>query len=129
MDADEIIEALETSSETNILRVTSKDHAMLAGIRVKNGNPEWFFYDPNSGLAKFATPEAMKKGLHNTLENGALSATFNSYGRKRGGRDFNVSKFDPADVDGGSFSRNRVEKLSSVELPDPDELIAVQVVR
>ncbi len=128
MDADEIIEALETSSKTKLLRLASKDHAMLAGVRVKNGKREWFFYEPNSGLAKFSTLEAMKEGLHKTLENGALSVTFNFYGTKRGGHDFNVSEFDPTDVDGGSFSRSRVENLSSVELPDPDELIAVQVV-
>jgi len=129
MDADDIIEALERSPKTKLLRVTSKDHAMLVGISVKSGKPEWLFYEPNSGLAKFARPDAMKEGLHKALENGALSATFNPYGKKRGGHDFVVSEFDPADIDGGSFSRSRVEMLSSVELPDPDELLAVQVVR
>ncbi|WP_311882968.1 MULTISPECIES: hypothetical protein [unclassified Pseudomonas] len=128
MDADEIIEALETSANSKILRLTSKDHAMLAAIRVRNGKPEWLFYEPNSGLVKFATPEAMKEGLHKALESGALSVTLNTYGSKRAGRDFNVSEFHPADIDNGSISRNRVEDLSSFELPDPDVLIAVNVV-
>jgi hypothetical protein len=128
MDADEIIVALETSPKTKILRIASKDHAMLVAVRVRNGKPEWLFYEPNSGLAKFATPEAMKRGLHKALESGALSATFNHYGKRRGGLDFNVSEFDPADIDSGSISRSRVENLSAFELPDPYELIAVAVV-
>ncbi|WP_277759119.1 hypothetical protein [Pseudomonas sp. A34-9] len=128
MDAEDIIEALETSPRTKILRIGTKNHAMLAGIRVRNGKPEWLFYEPNSGLAKFATPEAMRKGMDKALESGALSVTFNTYGGRRAGRDFNVSEFHPADIDNGSISRSRVEKLSSIELPDPDVLIAVNVV-
>ena len=128
MDADDIIDALETSPTTKVLRIATKDHAMLAGIRVRNGKPEWIFYEPNSGLAKFATPEAMREGMRRTLDTGALSATFNTYGQKRAGRDFNVSEFDPTDIGNGSISRNRVERLSAVELPDPDELVALRVV-
>lgn len=126
MDADEIIDALESSPDSKTLRLASKDHAMLAGIRVRNGRPEWFFYEPNSGFAKFSSPESMRQGMHKVLESGALAATLNTYGRKRGGRDFNVSEFDPADIDNSSISRNRVENLSSVELPDPEELVTVQ---
>ena len=108
----EIINELLSSPTSKTLRIGSKDHGMIAGIRVKAGKPEWFFYEPNSGMATFNTLKSMQDGLENVLDTGQIATTLNTYGSKRGAREYNVSEFDVSDMN-----------KSNVYLPEVQEML------
>lgn len=126
--ADNIIQDLLGSADSKSFRISTRNHGMVAGIRVIDTKPLWFFYDPNAGLAKFETIEAMKGGLHRVLESGALASTYDTFKNTKGGRVYEVSVFRLDDIDDDYI--DRVEDLSHIELPDlPDELFSIQVVQ
>jgi hypothetical protein len=126
MSADNIIANLLASPDSKSLRISTRDHAMVAGTRVIDGQSSWFFYDPNAGLAKFETIQSMKDGLHKVLESGALPNTYTTFKNTKGGRVYQVSEFRLADIERDYI--DRVEDLSHTELPDlPDELFSIQI--
>jgi hypothetical protein len=128
MSADNIIADLLSSPDSKSLRISTRDHAMVAGVRVIDGKPAWYFYDPNAGLAKFESIQSMKEGLYKVLESGALASTHNTFRNTKGGHVYQVSEFRLDDIDPDYI--DRVEDLSHVELPDlSDELFSIQVVR
>jgi hypothetical protein len=95
MGAQNIIDDLADSREQKILMIGTKSHGMVAGTRFIEGKQEWFFYDPNSGMAIFASRETLQEGLSKALGDGALAKTFQTYGTKRGGADYAVNEFKP----------------------------------
>ncbi|MCR8935000.1 hypothetical protein [Pseudomonas sp. S11A4] len=95
MGAQNIIDDLADSREQKILMMGTKSHGMVAGTRFIEGKQEWFFYDPNSGMAIFASRETLQEGLSKALGDGALAKTFQTYGTKRGGADYAVNEFKP----------------------------------
>lgn len=128
MSADNIIADLLSSPDSKSLRISTQDHAMIAGVRVIDGKPVWYFYDPNAGLAKFESIQSMKEGLHKVLESGALASTYKTFRNTKGGRVYHVSEFRLDDIDPDYI--DRVEDLSHFELPDlPDEFFSIQVVQ
>jgi hypothetical protein len=99
MDAQKIIDELADSLEQKILMIGTKSHGMVAGTRFIDSQQEWFFYDPNSGMAIFTTKETLQEGLSKALGNGALANTFQTYGKKRSGADYAVNAFKPDDLE------------------------------
>lgn len=112
----EIISRLARFQTSTTVRIGTRDHAMLAGVRVENGKKEWFFYDPNSGLVKFNNSMVMQEGMEKVLNSGNLAATNNTLRSPAGGRQYSVSIFDPSDVNRPGIDANAVADLSGIEL-------------
>ena len=94
----QIIEDLTNSPTSKTLRIGEKDHGLIAGIRVKDGTTDWFFYDPDAGLVKFQTLQSMQEGLDKVLSSRLSAPTRKPYGTKRGTIEYNVSEFHSRDV-------------------------------
>lgn len=110
----QIIEDLTNSPTSKTLRIGEKDHALLAGITVKDGITQWFFYDPNAGLVKFRTLQSMQEGLDNALSSGLTAATRKPYGKKHGTLTYNVSEFQARDL-----SADKVDGAAVAQLMTP----------
>lgn len=115
MDAQNIIDELVASRDSKILMIGTKSHGMVAGTRFTDGKQEWFFYDPNAGMAIFETRQTLQEGLSKALGDGALANTFQTYGKKRGGADYAVNEFRPGDVELTDV-RETLENFSSMPL-------------
>lgn len=113
---EDIIEELTNASATTLLKIASKDHALLAGTKIENGQTEWFFYDPNGGLAKFTTLDAMRKGIRNVLNKGKTAAVLNTELSPFGARLFSVSTFGSTDLVRPGIDPDIVRNLSNVAL-------------
>lgn len=114
--AEDIIEDLSNASASMLMKIASKDHALLAGAKIENGQKQWFFYDPNGGLATFTTPEAMQKGIRNVLNTGKTAAVLNTERSPFGARLFGVSKFELSDLTRPGIDPDVVRNLSNVPL-------------
>lgn len=115
MDAQNIIDELVDARDEKMLMIGTKSHGMLAGTRFTAGKQEWFFYDPNSGVALFDTQKTLQEGLSKALGDGALAKTFQPYGTKRGGADYAVNEFKPDEVEISDI-RSTLENFSSAPL-------------
>ena len=95
-----IINNLATFKMSTTVRIGTKDHAMLAGVRVDpdSGKKEWFFYEPNSGYATFNNAMSMREGLENVLDSGKIAAINNTLKSRTGTRQYTVSGFEPSDL-------------------------------
>lgn len=112
-----IINDLSTATTSTYLRISTADHAMLAGIRIKNGTKEWFFFDPNGGLVKFDNVAAMQAGLEKALNSGAHAATLNPKRSLTGHPEFQVSRFHPKDMINENIDSFAVSLMISEPLP------------
>lgn len=95
---DQITSELTSASPPRTLRIATQDHALVAGVTERNGQPVWFYFDPNFGLAKFDSAEAMEKGLERTLNRGTSPFRHRAYGESRSTPEYQVSDFDTADM-------------------------------
>ena len=95
---DQIASELTSASPPRTLRIATQDHALVAGVTERNGQPIWFYFDPNFGLAKFDSAEAMEKGLERTLNRGTSPFRHRAYGESRSTPEYQVSDFDTADM-------------------------------
>ncbi|MGR2708055.1 hypothetical protein B7453_18365 [Pseudomonas sp. IB20] len=98
IDSQRIINDLSTATTSKYLRISTEDHAMLAAVRIRNGKKEWFFFDPDSGLAKFDNLQSMRNAMEKLLDRGAMAATLKPFMSAQGTRQFYVSPFQPNDV-------------------------------
>ncbi|RUP82197.1 hypothetical protein D8M40_12685, partial [Corynebacterium propinquum] len=99
------------------IRIGTVDHAMLAEVRIKNGKPEWFFFDPNAGLVKFTNLQSMEKGMEELLNSGQSAALHNTRRTLTGKRAYSISTFDPGHVNNRpGINPDAVRELSSVTL-------------
>ncbi|WP_338476468.1 hypothetical protein [Pseudomonas khavaziana] len=97
----EIVPELSSATETKMLRVSSMDHGILVGVIIRDGKKTFFIYDPNFGMARFPTSEALKEGLDNLLS-GEGTPTI-QFHRTYDGKDPNIpeykrSEFSDADL-------------------------------
>lgn len=111
---DEIIEKMLSSPTSVTLRIGTRDHAMLAGTRIKDGKPEWFFYDPNAGLVTFTNLRAMEAGMENALNSGLTAALHNTDRTLTGKRAYTISVFEPGNLNRPGIDADAVRDLSSV---------------
>ncbi|MCR4538297.1 hypothetical protein NUV89_07820 [Pseudomonas sp. 18.1.10] len=112
----DIISKLAAFQTSTTVRIGTRDHAMLAGVRVESGKKEWFFYDPNAGLVKFNNSMAMQEGMEKLLNSGTLAATNNTLKSPTGARKYTVSTFEPSDVNRAGIDANAVADLSDITL-------------
>ena len=112
-----IIDDLSRSTTSKYLRISTEDHAMLAGIRVKDGQKEWFFFEPNGGLVRFDNVESMREGIEKILNSGGVSATLRPKISPGGKKGFHVSAFHPDDIVTDKVDSFAVSMMVSRPLP------------
>ncbi|NMZ41905.1 hypothetical protein [Pseudomonas proteolytica] len=104
----DIIGELGSATATTTFKISDKGHGVIAGVIVENNNKSFFFYDPNFGLAKFPTQQAMEKALESLLNSGKVGSTFKPFGADRAMPEYDVSVFSDSDfyVQSGSINPN-----------------------
>ena len=112
----DIIEDLTNSPGSKTLRIGTKDHAMIAGIKVEGGKTDWFFYEPNSGMVTFKTLQSMQEGMEKALNSGNIAAMLHPYGSKRGAREYYVSAFAATDFDIPGINKAALQNLFDTAL-------------
>ncbi|MGF6094020.1 hypothetical protein [Pseudomonas sp. 18175] len=115
--AERIINQLTRATKSTYLRISTQDHALLAGVRFKDNKKEWFFFEPNGGLVKFDNLESMQKGMAKVLDSGAVSATLKPHVTSLGTREFLVSPFHPDDLVTEAVDSFAVSLMVSNPLP------------
>lgn len=113
---DEIIDKMAKSTTSTTIKISERGHGMLAGVRFKDGKPEWFFYDPNAGLVKFTDFKAMEAAMENVLNSGLMAAMRNTERTLTGQRAYSISTFTPSDLNQPGIDVEAVTALSSVAL-------------
>ena len=111
----QIASELTNAAPPRTLRIATQDHALLAGVMERNGRPVWFYFDPNFGLAKFDSAEAMEKGLERTLNRGTSPFRHRAYGESQSTPEYQVSYFDTVDM-GAYRNRADVTRMASAQL-------------
>lgn len=111
----QIATELTDANPPRSLRIATKDHALLAGVMVRDDKPVWFYFDPNFGMAQFDSAEAMKNGLERTLNRGTSPFQHRAYGTNPGTPEYQVSYFESGDM---QFYRDsaQVHRIASVPL-------------
>lgn len=94
----EIAAELSNAAPPRTLRIATRDHALLAGVMTRDNKPVWFYFDPNFGLARFDSADAMKNGLERTLNRGTSPFQHRALGENPGTPEYRVSDFDASDV-------------------------------
>ncbi|RFD24753.1 hypothetical protein CER19_24985 [Pseudomonas sp. GL93] len=90
-----IINELSKATPPTLLSISTKDHGLLAGVTLNSNNQkEWFFFNPNFGLATFPDEASMRKGLEVSLNSGWSAGTLNPVDVVSGVPEFNVSYFN-----------------------------------
>lgn len=92
-----IITDLAHATTSKTLRVSAIDHAMLAGLNKEGERPEWFYFDPNFGLATFNTAHAFQDGLERTLNRGISPFRHRALGTDPAVPEYNVSELKRSD--------------------------------
>jgi hypothetical protein len=92
-----IIAELANSPQSITLKISDNGHGIIAGVRIENNNKLFYLYDPNFGLAKFPSKEAMEKGLERLLNSGPVATTFKPVGYESSMPVFDVSTFTDTD--------------------------------
>jgi len=110
----EIAAELSHAAPPKTLRIATRDHALLAGVMTRDNKPVWFYFDPNFGLAKFDSADAMKNGLERTLNRGTSPFQHRALGEHPASPEYRVSDFDASDV--STYHLPAVRRMASVPL-------------
>lgn len=93
----DIITRLSHATTSTTFKISTQNHGLLAGVTFKNNQKEWFFFDPNFGLAKFPDEASMRRGLDVTLNSGRCAGTLDPVAINRGIPEYDVSTFSDGD--------------------------------
>ena len=93
----DIINDLSNRTTSTTLKISTQNHGLLAGVIVNNNQKEWFFFDPNFGLAKFPDEASMRRGLDATLNSGWSAGTLKPVAINHGIPEYDVSTFNDLD--------------------------------
>ncbi|TSD77068.1 hypothetical protein FFI16_011790 [Pseudomonas sp. KBS0710] len=89
---------LSTASPPTLLKISTQNHGLLAGVTLdKNNQKEWFFFNPNFGLATFPNEASMRKGLEVSLNSGKTAGTLDPVAITKGVPEYNISEFSAGD--------------------------------
>jgi hypothetical protein len=89
-----MIKELSDSPIQKSVMIDSPGHAMAAGVKIKNGEKIFWYYDPNFGVASFSSAEAMKGGLHRLFHDKKLNVQYRTHGVDRNTLEFKVFDHD-----------------------------------
>lgn len=90
----DMIKELSDSPIQKSVMIDSPGHAMAAGVKVKNGEKIFWYYDPNFGVANFSSAEAMEGGLHRLFHDKKLNVQYRTHGVDRNTLEFKVFDHD-----------------------------------
>lgn len=94
----EIIKRLGDAQKPTMIKISTQDHGLLGGMTIDdNFNKEWFFFDPNFGIATFPNQAAMERGLESTLNSGRAASTLKPISFEKGVPEFHISTFNDGD--------------------------------
>ncbi|SDS88054.1 hypothetical protein [Pseudomonas trivialis] len=94
----DISAALSRATPPYMMKIATQNHGLLAGAMLNsNKQKEWFFFDPNFGLATFASEAAMQHGIEACLNSGKTAGTLSPVAIIGGKPQFNVSLFNDSD--------------------------------
>ena len=122
---------LGNAETSKTLLIATKDHGMLAGVRidpVDASKKNWFYYDPNYGLATFNSETSMKAGLEKTLNSGEVGKGLNHFGNLFTGPKYNVGAFDINAMAQRRFDIARVRDLTRPISLDTTQAVTQQTV-
>lgn len=87
----DIISDLASAEKSESILIGNSRHGITAGVVVNGPDKEWFYYDPNFGLASFKTEESMRNGLERAMNSGTTSHLFKP---NPGTRTYDVAAFN-----------------------------------
>jgi len=122
---------LGNAETSKTLLIATKDHGMLAGVRIDPADASkknWFYYDPNYGLATFNSETSMKAGLEKTLNSGEVGKGLNHFGNLFTGPKYNVGAFDINAMAQRRFDIARVRDLTRPISLDTTQAVTQQTV-
>ncbi len=93
-----IIDDLANAAAPTQLLIRDRGHVVLAGMSMQNNTKQWFYYDPNFGLVKFPTEEAMRKGLDSALSSGRSNVLMQPYGADRARPEYKYAEFNELEL-------------------------------
>jgi hypothetical protein len=96
----EIIADLANSATSKTLRISSSDHALMAGVNMEGEAPKWFYFDPNFGLATFDSSQAFQDGMERTLNRGTSPFRLRALGTNPAVPEYTISEFKGSDYAG-----------------------------
>lgn len=91
-----MVKELGDSDVSKSLMIDSPGHAMAAGVNVDSTGKTFYFYDPNHGLAKFSSAEAMEKGLERLSRDKKLTPPYKTHSTDPNKLEFKVFDHDDA---------------------------------
>lgn len=103
--AAEIIEQLANASTSTSLMIGNTTHGITAGVVINGGKKEWFYFDPNFGLATFNSEASMRAGIESAMISGSTSHWFPP---NPGSLTYSVSQFSELHL------MNTVESINGV---------------
>ncbi|USV98485.1 hypothetical protein KUA23_15420 [Pseudomonas pergaminensis] len=108
---DELIAELGRATTSTTLMIGSPGHAMMAGVKVDGVNKQFFFYDPNLGLATFPTQSAMNEGLQALFTQKKPATPYRTYSTHPDKLEFRVSTHDEGWTSKASVHDGPVKQL------------------
>lgn len=108
---DELIAELGRATTSTTLMIDSPGHAMMAGVKVDGVNKQFFFYDPNLGLATFPTQSAMSEGLQALFTQKKPATPYRTYSTDPDKLEFKVSTHDEGWMSKASVHDRPVKQL------------------
>ncbi|ARB30137.1 hypothetical protein [Pseudomonas tolaasii] len=93
-----IIAELANATSSKALLIEARGHGITAGVVIKGGKKEWFYFDPNFGKATFTSEAAMSAGLESTLKTGRTKQLLPDFGTKPGVPEYKVSTFQEVEL-------------------------------
>ncbi|PHN32019.1 YopT-type cysteine protease domain-containing protein [Pseudomonas sp. ICMP 460] len=89
-----MIKELNDANVPKSIMIDSPGHAMAAGVKLKDGEKTFWFYDPNFGLATFSSAEAMEGGLKKLFHDKKLNVQYKTHGPDKNNLQLKVSDHD-----------------------------------
>ncbi|MBT2372784.1 hypothetical protein [Pseudomonas fluorescens] len=93
-----IISDLANAQTSKTFMIRDKGHGLVAGVTVENNNREWFYFNPNYGLARFKNQQSMEIALERTLNSGKSATFAQPYGIDRANPEYKVSEFNELEL-------------------------------
>ncbi|WP_339456020.1 hypothetical protein [Pseudomonas sp. EA_65y_Pfl1_P120] len=91
-----MVKELDAATASKSLMIDSPNHAMAAGVRIENGQKNFYFYDPNLGVATFPSADAMEAGLKKVFHDKKLGPHYKTHSTDANKLEFKVFDHDDA---------------------------------
>lgn len=111
-----VADRLITTSESKTLLIGDSEHAMTAGVRVQGGRKQYFFYEPNYGVATFDSAESFRKGLNTIFTSTEFPRRYKTVGLDSSKLELSVSDYSPNTLKNVNINPSTLEPMYSAPL-------------